>query len=72
MAVPGLAVETDIVAKSGAWFNYGDVRLGQGRENVKKFLAENPDLFREIRDGIFKAKGINLSPTETKPETVNN
>jgi recombination protein RecA len=38
-----LGVENDIVQKSGAWFSYGDVRLGQGRENAKQFLKENPD-----------------------------
>ena len=44
-----LAVTHDIIAKQGAWFSYGDVRLGQGRENSKKFLGENPDLVEEIR-----------------------
>ncbi|HEU4562945.1 MAG TPA: recombinase RecA, partial [Longimicrobium sp.] len=39
-----LGVESDVIQKSGAWFSYGDVRLGQGRENAKAFLQENPDL----------------------------
>ena len=39
-----LAVEHKIVQKSGAWFSYGDQRLGQGRENVRQFLRDNPEL----------------------------
>lgn len=53
-----LAVESDVINKSGAWFNYGEVRLGQGRENAKKFLRENEDLFEEIKQKILQAKGI--------------
>ena len=53
-----LGVECGVVSKSGAWFNYGEVRLGQGRENVKRFLKENQELFDEIRNAIFVAKGI--------------
>ena len=52
-----LAVTADVVDKSGAWFSYGDVRLGQGRENSKKFLADNPELFEEIRVKVLQAKG---------------
>ncbi|MFH1616783.1 MAG: recombinase RecA [Planctomycetota bacterium] len=48
----------DVVTKSGAWLNYGDIRLGQGRENAKKFLAENKNLRDEIRDKILTAKGL--------------
>jgi recombination protein RecA len=43
-----LGVEQKLVQKSGAWFNYGDVRLGQGRENAKQFLRDNPDLADEL------------------------
>ena len=50
-----LGVEHDIVAKQGAWFSYGAVRLGQGRENSKSFLAENPDVAAEIRQAIIEA-----------------
>jgi recombination protein RecA len=58
-----LAVEEKVVDKSGAWFSYGDIRLGQGRENSKTFLRENPDLFEEIRRGVLDKKGITLKPT---------
>jgi len=47
-----IAVQLDIIKKSGAWFSYNDQRLGQGRENVKKFLKENPDICKEIEDKI--------------------
>ncbi len=57
-----LGVESDVVTKSGAWFNYGDVRLGQGRENAKRFLRENTQLFDEIRLATLKANGIQWSP----------
>jgi len=53
-----LGVEADIVQKSGAWFSFGDVRLGQGRENAKQFLKDNPDLFEEVRVKVLNAKGV--------------
>jgi len=53
-----MGVECDIVQKSGAWLNYGDMRLGQGREKAKLFLEENKDLFEEIQLKVFQAKGI--------------
>jgi recombination protein RecA len=53
-----LATGCDVVEKSGAWLNYGEVRLGQGRENAKKFLAENKDLTEEIKNKVFTAKGL--------------
>ena len=52
----GLAAE--IVQKSGAWLNYGDIRLGQGRENAKKYLIENTDLRDELKDKILVEKGL--------------
>ena len=53
-----LAVEKDIVAKTGAWYSYGEERIGQGRENVKRFLSENADLFAEIDGQVRAAVGI--------------
>lgn len=47
------AVELDIIKKSGAWFSFNDMRIGQGRENTKKFLAENEDIRLEIEEKIF-------------------
>ncbi|MBL9002523.1 MAG: recombinase RecA [Phycisphaerae bacterium] len=54
-----LAVDSRIVQKSGAWFSYGDIRVGQGREASKQFLKDNPDLFKEIRAKVLDAR-INL------------
>ncbi len=53
-----LAVLSDVVNKSGAWFNYGPTRLGQGRENSKQFLFDNKDLAKEIRLKVMEAKGL--------------
>ncbi len=51
-----LATSVDVVSKSGAWLNYDKVRLGQGRENAKQFLWDNPKLFKEIRAKVLAAK----------------
>ena len=50
-----LAVERDIVHKSGAWFSYGAERLGQGRDNIKKLLMENQELAQEIEQKVLEA-----------------
>ena len=57
-----LGVAENIIAKSGAWFSYGDIRLGQGRENAKQFLKDNPDLALEIRTALLNSKGVSLKP----------
>jgi len=56
--VVDLGVEYEIVQKSGSWFAYGDERLGQGRENAKQFLKENPEVCAEIAQKIRVAAGI--------------
>jgi len=53
-----LAVENKVIEKSGAWFAYGGERLGQGRENVKQFLRDHPDLTRTIEDRVRKELGL--------------
>src|SRR5947208_3826176 len=53
-----IGLEHRIIDKSGSWFSYGDVRVGQGRENAKVFLHENPDLASEIEHKVRKALGI--------------
>jgi recombination protein RecA len=53
-----LALSCEIVEKSGAWLNYGTIRLGQGRENAKKFLIENKDLCEELKNKVLVAKGL--------------
>jgi recombination protein RecA len=49
-----IAADVDIIKKSGAWYSYNDMKLGQGRENVKKFLMDNPDLAEEVEDLVRK------------------
>ncbi len=51
-----MAVDSKVIDKSGAWFNYGEIRIGQGRENAKRFLKDNPELFDEVRRGVLAAK----------------
>jgi recombination protein RecA len=53
-----LSLEHKIIDKAGSWFSYGDVRLGQGRENSKNFIKENPDLAEEIEAKVRTALGI--------------
>ncbi|OFW01741.1 MAG: recombinase RecA [Acidobacteria bacterium RIFCSPLOWO2_02_FULL_68_18] len=53
-----LAVDKRIIEKSGAWFAYGGERLGQGRENAKQFLRENPDIRQIIEDRVRKELGL--------------
>lgn len=61
-----IAVKLGIVNKSGAWFSYGDVRLGQGRDNAKEYFKRNPTLAKEVEDKVFaavekaKAEGVNI------------
>ena len=60
-----MAVNLDIVEKSGSWFSYNGERIGQGRENVKKYLKDNPKIMQEIdkkvRDNFAKAFEQSLS-----------
>lgn len=64
-----LAAEMDIVAKSGAWYAYGDMRLGQGRENARQFLRENPDITATLVEKIKSEVGIlPVGGSDTKPD----
>jgi len=53
-----LGIEAKIVEKSGAWLSYGDLRIGQGRENAKQYLKENPELASEIETKLRKSLGL--------------
>ncbi|MGM0214138.1 recombinase RecA [Enterococcus sp. AZ109] len=53
-----MAAEQDIIDKSGAWYSYKDERIGQGRENAKKYLAEHPDMIAEVSTRVRAAYGI--------------
>lgn len=52
-------VKLDIIDKAGAWFSYGDTKIGQGRENSKLFLRDNPVIAKEIEDKILSSMGVN-------------
>ena len=54
-----LGVEHGVVEKSGAWYSYGEVRIGQGRENAKTFLTEHSDVAAKIREAILSKVGHN-------------
>lgn len=53
-----MAVDLGICQKSGAWYTYGEERLGQGRDSVKNYLSENPDLLQELTDKVRHAIGL--------------
>jgi len=53
-----LGVELDIVDKSGSWFSFNEERIGQGRENVRRFLAEHPDVMKNISDRVKEKLGF--------------
>jgi len=63
-----LGVKTDIVEKSGSWYSYGDQRIGQGRENAKRFLLENPGIAMEIENKIRTHNGLDLNYAATDAE----
>lgn len=65
-----MAVEKDLVGKSGSWYSYGDERIGQGRENAKKYIDEHPDVRAEILGKVREAYGMVADPTsEVKKES---
>ena len=51
-----LALADKFIEKSGSWFNYGDLRLGQGRENAKQYLRDNPKIANEITDKVMSTR----------------
>jgi recombination protein RecA len=64
-----LAVDRKIVEKSGTWFSFGGERLGQGRENAKQFLKENPAIFKTIDERVRKELGL-IRDAAPEPETA--
>ena len=56
-----LAVENQIIEKSGTWYSYGEDRIGQGRESAKKFLKENPELLEKAATEIRAKFGLNMA-----------
>jgi recombination protein RecA len=68
-----IAAENGIIQKSGSWFSYGSERLGQGRENAKSVLADNPDIYAEVEQKVREALGMSFTNDDeivTKEETA--
>ena len=60
-----LALGADIIQKSGSWFSYNDEKIGQGKENVKTFLEQNPEIYNEIFEKVKEAYGIGGNALKT-------
>ncbi len=63
-----LAVDLDIINKHGSWYSYGDIRLGQGRENSKEYLRQNVELEQEIEKAVHEQAMVN-NPLKTWPNS---
>ena len=63
-----LALDKDIIKKSGSWFSYNDEKIGQGKENVKAYLEQNKDIFNEIFAKVKEAYGIGTSEETTSEQ----
>ncbi|HEY6711811.1 MAG TPA: hypothetical protein VI055_06035, partial [Rubrobacter sp.] len=63
-----VGIEHDVVQKSGAWFAYGDERLGQGRENAKQFLKENNEVRERILEEVYEKLGLSRQGAESVAE----
>ena len=64
-----VAVDLGIVRKSGAWFTFEDEQLGQGRENAKRFLRENPEISMQLQARVYEEAGLTDSVDETEDES---
>lgn len=60
-----LALGADIIQKSGSWFSYNDEKIGQGKENVKTFLEQNPEIYNEVFEKVKEAYGIGGNALKT-------
>lgn len=63
-----IAVKNNIISKSGAWHSYGDERLGQGQENAKEYLNENPDVLKEIEEKVMNLHDVKAVLSDKKSE----
>ncbi len=64
-----LAVDHKIIEKSGTWYSYGQERLGQGRENVKRYLSDNPDIYQAVEKLVKTAIGLIKDTSKAKETT---
>ena len=64
-----IASEAAIIDKSGAWYSYKGQKIGQGRENAKMYLKDNPTLMAEVEEKVKVVLGIGAGVTEIEPTT---
>ena len=64
-----LGVDANVIQKSGAWMSYQGNRIGQGRENAKNFLMDNPELMAELENAVLKAHGLIESESNSQEPT---
>jgi len=67
-----LAAKLNLVNKSGAWYSYGETRIGQGRENAKQFLVNNQDVCKEIENTVREHFNLNTSVSSEEEQITNN
>ncbi len=65
-----VAVELDVVKKSGAWFTYDGDQLGQGRENAKRFLRENPEIAVQLQAKVYELVGMSDKPADQESAEI--
>jgi recombination protein RecA len=65
-----LGVQAKLVDKAGAWYSYNGERIGQGKDNAREFLRENPDMAREIENKIRESLGVNAMAEAIAPGAV--
>jgi len=65
-----IGTEFEIIEKSGSWYSYGDLRLGQGKENSREFLIENPDILEEVEARVRMALGLTETGDSAPEEAV--
>ena len=70
LPLPHIGVQEELVQKCGSWFSYKDIRLGQGRENSKLYLKDNPDLALEIENLIREKYNLPLTKAVINEEPV--
>jgi len=58
-----VASDLKVINKSGAWYSYGEIRLGQGKEQARKFLMENPEIAKEIENKVREVVGLASADT---------
>jgi recombination protein RecA len=65
-----IGVKAGVVEKSGSWYSYKDERIGQGRENAKTFLKQNPSIAQDIEDKIRGANGLDFTAVGEDPAVM--